>query len=105
MRRGNRRVLRSGCDGGYALALFARGRDVEVHAEEVRRVVLGLQRGEPVVVDSVARSDELLLFFSEAGEVQVDAAGRVPAHRSPELSAPGDRLVALRGVGPADFSG
>jgi hypothetical protein len=35
----------------------------------------------------------------------VDAAGRVPAHRIPELPPPGDRLVGLRGVGPAHFPG
>jgi len=47
---------------------LARGPDVEVHAEEVRRVVFRLQRGEPVVVDAVARPDELLVLLAEPGE-------------------------------------
>jgi len=58
---------RAGTAGGpvYRSApVLACGCDVEVHAEEVRRVVLRFQRGEPVVVDSVARPYELFLFLA-----------------------------------------
>jgi hypothetical protein len=53
---------------------LALGRDVEVHAEQVRRIELRLKGDKPLVVASVARPDELLLLFAEAGEVEIEAA-------------------------------
>ena len=54
---------------------LAHRRDIQVHPEEVCGVVLGLELGEPLVVNAVTGLDEFLLLLSEAGEVEVEAAG------------------------------
>src|SRR6185437_4631246 len=88
--------------GGFSL----RGRrNVQIHPEQVVRVVLRLQLCQPLVVRAVAGADEILLLLAEAREVEVQAAGRVLVHRVPELASPGDPLVRLRRVGPADLAG
>jgi hypothetical protein len=92
--RTRRRLVRAAPHGARraALNLSGRGCDVEVHAEQVRRVVLGLELCEPVVVDAVPGADQRVVLLAEPGEVEVDPAGGVLLQRGPELASPGDRL-------------
>src|SRR6185437_11856078 len=56
--------------GGFSL----RGRrNVQIHPEQVVRVVLRLQLCQPLVVRAVAGADEILLLLAEAREVEVQA--------------------------------
>src|SRR5215472_6291016 len=73
--------------------------DVLVMTEQVRRVVLVLQRHEPVVICAKCSLDAVRpLFGLEPDMIDVVAAGRKGTHRLRHLPRPAD----IRGVLPPD---
>src|SRR5512146_3085641 len=81
------------------LALIRIGLDVLVHPEEVRGVVLVLERDESVVLRRTIRGpDPLNPFFSQ--EVHINTAVRKRPHRSLEISRPLDMLLRFPGFHP-----
>src|SRR5919108_5616682 len=69
------------------------GRNVQVHAKDVRWIVFRLELRQALVVDPVAGLHKCLLLLAEPCEVQVQPSGRVLSHRSPELATPSDRVI------------
>ena len=77
------------------------GQDILVEAEQIGRVVLGLERDQTVVVGvTVGGVQQCLAFFALSGEVEVGAAPRKGFHLGPRLACPGDRALVVGRVGP-----
>src|SRR5262245_19805095 len=73
--------------------------DVLVHTEEVRRVVLALERPEPFVLGlAVRRPYSVLPLLPE--KVHVDPARGIRTNRLPQLASPRDARSGTSGLGP-----
>src|SRR5688572_215449 len=75
-----------------------RGLDVVVEAEEVGRVVGGLERGQARVVRPVRGPNAVVPLVAEV--VGVDAALQERLHRREELARPGDVARRVRRLRP-----
>src|SRR5215212_5042221 len=86
-----------GSEPGFSIRPSGGGPDVLVEAEEVGRIVLILERDEPLVVPAVGVLHQLLPLLHETWEVQVHAAVGEAPHVGDALPRPGDvRLVVAR---------
>src|SRR5215212_3693289 len=72
--------------------------DVLVEAEEVGRVVLVLQRNQPIVVGVIGGPHPLLALHTEI--IDIDRRWRERLQRVPKFSRPGDVALGLCWVGP-----
>ena len=72
--------------------------DVLIHAEQVRGIVLVLDRSQPIVVVTERRLDPLLALIHH--EIDVRAAGRVRMHRVEVVLAPFGDLSLWPGRDP-----
>src|SRR5688572_17144537 len=80
-------------------AFGALGHDVLIDAEEVRRVVLPLERTKPLVLRrAVGRAHAVLPLLAQ--KIYVDAAGGMWAYSLPKVPDPRDARSGGRSVGP-----
>ncbi len=77
--------------------------DILVQAEQVVRVVLALQRCQPLVLRAEGFAHHVIALLLKAGEVEIAAAIRIRLQGGAKLPHPGDIGRVVRGIFPVCF--